>query len=65
MKQYKPRAETILKVVRYLESVGLEVCGQCTDLKTGQQFPSLMTYAPEDVLEYRIMYDRDLLYDEE
>lgn len=57
--------KTLKHAVEYLESIGLSVYGQNCDVETGEQFPSLRVFGPEDVVKYRKLYEKYELWMDE
>lgn len=61
----RPRDKTIKEVIEYLNSIGLHVCGQNVDLDTGQVYPALRDFDPEEAVKYRRLYENDELRSED
>ena len=54
---YRPQNKTILDVLTYLESIGLQTMGDFVDLETGALIGGChMTFSPDDVLQYRRLH---------
>lgn len=49
----RPRNQTLIEVITYLESINLNVYGSACDLETGEKSFGLMDYTPENVVQYR------------
>ena len=58
----RPRDKTILNLVKYLNSIGLNVYGQTTNLETGEEYCSNSDFAPEDIVKYRKLVEEDKLW---
>jgi hypothetical protein len=58
----RPQAKTIRNVVAHLNEMGLFVYGQCTNLETGQAFPSNMDFDADDIIKYRRMLEKDEIW---
>lgn len=52
-KSYRPHAETIRKIVKHFEELGLSVYGANMDVDQGYEFPSLMDYDAEAIIKRR------------
>ena len=53
----RPQNKTLLNIVKYLESIGLEVVGQNCDLTDGELYRSMKTFDPEEVVRWRELYE--------
>lgn len=56
-REYRPRAATLEKLVKYLGDQGLDVAGPFRDLETGEYKGGCMSYSAEDILRVRELED--------
>lgn len=56
---YRPRDEMLLKVIKYLESIGLEIMGPGVNLDSGEQFAANRNFNAKQTITYRRMYERN------
>lgn len=62
VKEYRPNDQTLLKVIKYIESLDLCVYGPMTDLETGEEMPSNRDFDAEDVIKYRKLVENNELW---
>lgn len=59
MKDYRPQNRTLLKLVNYLEDIGLEVVGGNCDVDTGEEYEGMKCFSAEDTVKYRKLLEND------
>lgn len=61
----RPNNKTISRVIAYLNTLGIDLYGQCIDLDTGETFTGLMDYNEEDVFKLMKLVQKNAFWSKE
>jgi hypothetical protein len=59
----RPSDARLLAMVQYIRSLGLDVYGGYTNLRTGEEMPGCMDYSPRQVVTYRKLKESGKLHE--